>query len=211
MSVLVVGSSGKTGWRVTQQLLAQGAEVRAMVRRQEAAARLEELGAQSVIADLNYDVAYALGGCEAVVFAAGAPLGGDPEAVDYRGSVRLIERAEAQGVRRFVLLSSLGTTYPEHLPAALRPHLAAKRRAEEALEASALDYTVVKPGGLTDDPGCGRLELAPILRRGGTISRDDVAALVVAVLLQGLARCRAFEVVSGEQEMTAALAQLRTR
>lgn len=181
-----------------------------MVRRREAAARLEALGAQSVIADLNYDVAYALGGCEAVIFAAGAPLGGDPEAVDYRGSVRLIERAEAQGVRRFVLLSSLGTTYPERLPAALRPHLEAKRRAEEALEASTLDYTLIKPGGLTDGPGCGRLELAPVLGRGGTIPRDDVAALVVAVLLQGLARRCAFEVVSGELEMSVALAQLST-
>jgi uncharacterized protein YbjT (DUF2867 family) len=206
-----VGASGKTGLQVTQQLLAQGTEVRAMVRRQEAAARLEALGAQSVIADLNYDTTYALGGCEAVVFAAGAPLGGDPEAVDYRGSVRLIEKAEAQGVRRFVLLSSLGTTYPERLPSALRPYLEAKRRAEEALEVSALDYAVVKPGGLTDEPGCGRLELAPILGRGGTIPRDDVAALVVAVLLQGLARRCTFEVVSGDVEMTTALAQLRTR
>jgi uncharacterized protein YbjT (DUF2867 family) len=154
--------------------------VRAMVRRQEAAARLEQLGAQSVVADLNYDVAYALRGCEALVFAAGAPLHGDSDGVDYRGTVRLIEAAEVQGVRRFVLISSLGTSYPERLPLALRLHLEAKRRAEVALEASGLDYTVVKPGALTDAPGCGRLELAPLLGHGGSVPRDDVAELVSA-------------------------------
>jgi uncharacterized protein YbjT (DUF2867 family) len=209
VSVLVVGSSGKTGLRVTQQLLAQGAEVRAMVRRQEAAARLEQLGAQSVVADLNYDVAYALRGCEALVFAAGAPLHGDSDGVDYRGTVRLIEAAEVQGVRRFVLISSLGTSYPERLPLALRLHLEAKRRAEVALEASGLDYTVVKPGALTDAPGCGRLELAPLLGHGGSVPRDDVAELVSALVVRGLALRRSFEVVSGTGEMPAVLEQLR--
>lgn len=208
MSVLVVGASGRTGRCVVQGLLARGTEVRAMVRRQTAAGVLEALGAQSVVADLSYDVTYALGGCEAVVCAAGAGAAGDPEAVDYRGTVRLIEAAVARGARRFILISSLGTGYPERLPEALRPFLTAKRKAEAALEASGLDYTVVKPGGLTDDPGTGRLELAPVLPRGGTVPREDVAALVTELFLQGRGLGQAFEVVSGDTPLAECLRRL---
>lgn len=208
MSVLVVGASGKTGGRVVARLLARGTEVRAMVRRREAAAMLEGLGAQSVVADLNYDVSYALGGCEAVIFTAGAELEGDPEAVHYRGTVRLIEAAELQGIDRFILVSSLGTSYAERLPEPLRPYLEAKRKAETALEASALAYTIVKPGSLTDAAGTGRLELAAILGRGGTIPRDDVAAIITELLLEKLGLRKSFEVVSGDTSLADALASL---
>lgn len=212
MSVLVVGSSGKTGRRVVQGLLARRTEVRAMVRRQAEAAALEALGAQSVLADLSYDVSYALSGCEAVVFTAAAGLSGDPEAVDYRGTVRLLEAAEEQGVGRFILVSSLGTGYPEKLPEPLRPYLEAKRKAEEALMASSLDYTIVKPGELTDDAGTGRLTLAPTLvealGRGGSIPRDDVAALVVELLLRGLGHKSSFEVTGGDTPLPEVLAML---
>lgn len=208
MSVLVVGASGKTGRRVVARLLARGTEVRAMVRRREAAAMLEGLGAQSVVADLNYDVSYALGGCEAVIFTAGAELAGDPEAVHYRGTVRLIEAAEFQGTDRFILVSSLGTSYAERLPAPLRPYLEAKRKAEAALEVSTLAYTIVKPGSLTDAAGTGRLELAATLGRGGTIPRDDVAAIITELLLRDLGLRKSFEVVSGDTPLADALATL---
>lgn len=209
MSVLVVGSSGKTGIRVVQGLLARQTEVRAMVRRQEAAATLEALGAQSVLADLSYDVSYALSGCEAVIFTAGAGLSGNPELVDYRGTMRLIEAAEAQGVGRFILISSLGTGYAEKIPEPLRPYLAAKRKAEEALMASSLDYTIVKPGALTDAAGTGRLTLAEALERGGSIPRDDVAALVVELLLRNLGHRSSFEVTGGDTPLPDVLAMMQ--
>jgi len=208
VSVLVVGSSGKTGIRVVQRLLARKAEVRAMVRRQEAAATLEALGAQSVVADLSYDASYALGGCEAVIFTAAAGLSGNPETVDYRGTMRLIEAAEAQGVGRFILVSSLGTAYAEKLPEPLRPYLEAKRKAEVALEASTLTYTIVKPGVLTDAAGTGRLTLAPTLESGGSVPRDDVAALVVELLLRDLGHKSSFEVISGDTPLPDVLAML---
>jgi len=189
-------------------LLAREQQVRAMVRRFEASLAFENIGAQSVTADLQYDVSYALAGCEAVICAAGAKMHEDPEAVDYRGTVKLIEEAKRQGTKRFILISSLGTTYPERVPEPLRPFLLAKRKAEEALEASGLPYTIIKPGGLTDAPGTGKVKVAPTLTEGGTIPRDDVAALAVQALLTGQGVGASFEVVSGDTDIEKALEQL---
>ncbi len=208
MKVLVAGASGKTGRLVVEKLLAQQQEVRALVRREEAALELKALGAETVVADLTGDVAHTLTGCEAVVFAAGAGMSGDPEAVDYRGAVKLIEAAAAQGVSRFVMVSSLGTGYAERMPEMLKPYLGAKRKAEKVLEESSLDYTTVKPGGLTDADGTGKVAVAETLEQSGMISRVDVAEIVAEVLLNELALKTSFEVVSGDTPIADALATL---
>ena len=208
MKILVAGASGKTGRLVVEQLLARGEQVKALVRREEAATELAALGAETVVADLTGDVAHTLSGCDAVVFAAGARMTGDPEEVDYQGAVKLLEAAEAQGVSRFVMISSLGTGYAERMPEMLGPYLQAKYKAEQALEASTLSYTIVKPGGLTDAAGTGNVTVAPILNQSGMIPRADVAAVVVEVLLADLAIKTSFEVVSGDTPIAAALATL---
>ena len=208
MKVLVAGASGKTGQLVLEQLLARGEQVKALVRREEAATELAALGAETVLADLTGDISYTPVGCDAVVFAAGAGMGGDPEEVDDRGAVKLLAAAEAQGVSRFVMISSLGTGYAERLPEMLKPYLKAKYKAEQALEASTLAYTIVKPGGLTDAAGTGRVTLAPVLNQSGMIPRADVAAAVVEALLAELAFKTSFEVVSGDTPIAEALATL---
>lgn len=210
MSVLVVGASGRTGARVVRLLLGQGQPVRATVRRRVAAEALGDLGAEVVHADLEEpgSLPDALSGVSAVVCAAGAGVRGDPEAVDHRGTVRLITAAEQQGAERFILISSLGTPYPDAMPALLRPYLRAKRRAEEALEKSALAYTILRPGGLTDSPGTGRVTLDYDLQRLGSLPRDDLAALCVAVLLSARAQRATLEVIGGDTEIARALAML---
>ena len=208
MKVLVAGASGKTGRLLVEQLLARAQEVRALVRREAAAAALAALGAEPVVADLTGDVADTALGCDAVVFAAGAGMSGDPEEVDYRGAVKLIEAAAAQGVPRFVMVSSLGTGYAERMPEMLKPYLAAKRKAEKVLAESTLSYTTVKPGGLTDAAGTGHVTLAPTLGQSGMISRADVAAVVTEVLLGELGSKTSFEVVSGDTSISKALATL---
>ena len=208
MKILVAGASGKTGRLVVEQLLARGEQVKALVRREDAAAELAALGAETVVADLTGDVAHTLPGCDAAVFAAGAGMSGDPEEVDNRGAVKLLEAAEAQGVSRFVMISSLGTGYPERMPEMLGPYLKAKHKAEQALEASRLSYTIVKPGGLTDAAGTGNVTLAPVLNQSGMIARADVAAVVVEALLAELALKTSFEVVSGDTPIAEALATL---
>ena len=208
MKVLVAGASGKTGRLVVEQLLARGQSVKALVRREEAATELAALGAETVVADLTGDVSGTLSGCDAAVFAAGAGMSGDPEAVDNRGAVKLLEAAEAQGVTRFVMVSSLGTGYAERMPEMLKPYLQAKHKAEQALGASTLSYTIVKPGGLTDAAGTGNVTLAPVLNQSGRIPRADVAAVVVEVLLADLALNTSLEVVSGDTPIAEALATL---
>ncbi len=209
MKVVVAGASGKTGRLVVEKLLARSQQVRALVRRQEAAAELETLGAETVVADLTGDVAQTLTGCEAVVFAAGAGMGGDPEEVDYRGAVKLIEAAETQGISRFVMVSSLGTGYVERMPEMLKPYLVAKHRAEKVLGESSLAYTTVKPGGLTDAAGTGKITVAETLNESGMISRTDVAEIVTEVLLGNLGVKTSFEVVSGDTPIADALFESR--
>ncbi len=208
MKVLVIGASGKTGRLVVQKLLAQSQQIQALVRREEAAAELRALGAETVVADLTGDVSHTLTGCNAVVFTAGAGMTGDPEEVDYRGAVKLMEAAEAQNISRFVMVSSLGTGYAERMPEMLKPYLGAKQKAEKVLEDSALEYTTVKPGGLTDAAGTGKVILAEVLAQSGRISRADVTEIVAEVLLGKLALKTSFEVVSGDTPISDALATL---
>ena len=208
MKILVAGASGKTGRLVLEGLLARGQQVRALVRREEAAAELAVLGAETVVADLTGDIADTLTSCDAAVFAAGAGMSGDPEEVDYRGAVKLLEAAEAQGVARFVMVSSLGTGYPERMPEMLKPYLEAKHKAEQVLERSTLAYTIVKPGGLTDETGTGKVTVAPTLDQSGRIARADVAVVVVEALLAERAVGVSFEVVSGDTPIAEALATL---
>ena len=137
-------------------------------------------------------------------------MSGDPEAVDDRGAVKLLEAAEAQGVARFVMISSLGTNYAERMPEMLKPYLEAKHNAEQALGASTLVYTIVKPGGLTDAAGTGKVMLAPTLNQSGRIARADVATVVVEALLADLAVKTSFEVVSGDTPIAKALATLQS-
>ena len=119
------------------------------------------------------------------MFAAGAGPGSGPErkrTVDYGAAVKLIEAAKELGVARYVMVSSMGTFDIEHSPEAMRPYFQAKRDADDALEASGLDWTIVRPGHLTDDPGTGRVDAARALGRTGEVPREDVAAVLVECL-----------------------------
>ena len=179
-----------------------------MVRRQESALPLEGMGARVIVADLKYTFEYALDGCKEVISAAGAGMNGDPDEVDYKGVAKLVEAAQARGVRRFILISSMGTTYAGEMPEMLRPFLEAKRKAEEVLEASEPDYTVIQPGGLTDGRKTGKVAAAKRLDERGSISRADVASVAAEVLRMGYASKKTFEVLSGDVEVDGALRRL---
>ena len=208
MKVLVIGATGRTGKDVVR-LSASEREVRATVRKREDAPALEALGAETVLADLTKKdtLLPALRGCDAVVCAAGAGVGGDPEEVDHQGTVDLVRAAEAAGVARFILISSVGTTYPEKMPPMLGPYLRAKRKAEEVLEESSLEYTIVRPGGLTDDAGTGKVR-AGTLGESGRVSREDVARVTVAALDLPNTHGKAFDLLSGDADVEKALQNL---
>ena len=190
MKVLVAGAQGKTARRLVRTLVENGHEVRGLVRKEEQLPDVEADGAEPVLVDLEKDgvdgrVGEAVAGCDAVVFAAGAGPGSGnarKETMDFGGAAKLVEAAEANGVGRYVMLSSVGASDPEAGPEAMRPYLRAKAKADERLRGSGLDWTIVRPGRLTEEGGSGGVEAAESLGRRGEISREDTARVLAEVL-----------------------------
>lgn len=213
MDVAVAGGHGQVAVRLLRLLAERGDRARGLIRNPDHAADLEARGAEPVLCDLEADddVAAAVAGADAVVFAAGAGPGSGPErkqTVDLGGAVKLIDAAKANGIARYVIVSSMGAAHPPGGTEGMAPYLQAKAAADEALLASGLEHTVVRPGRLTDEPGSGRVEVAEHLGRRGQIPRDDVAATLLAVLDEPSTVGKAFELLSGNQEIAAALRDL---
>ena len=141
-----------------------------------------------------------MAGADAVVFAAGAGPGSGAarkQTMDLGGAVKLIEAAKAAGVPRYVMVSSIGADHPSAPGGPMRPYLEAKAAADAALERSGLEFTIVRPGGLTDDDGTGRVTIGQDLAYG-RIPRDDVAATLLAVLDTPSTAGRAFTLLAGD-------------
>ena len=216
MRVLIAGAHGKTARHLTRMLVEDGHEVRGLVRKEEQTGDVEADGAEPVLVDLEAEevegrLGDAVKGCDAVVFAAGAgPGSGDErkETMDYGGAAKLVEAAERNEARRYLMLSAMGAADPEAGPEAMRPYLRAKARADERLQSSSLDYTVIRPGSLTEDGGTGTIEAAEKLGRRGEIPREDVARTFAAALEDENTYHKTFEILSGDTPIREALAHL---
>lgn len=198
-----------------QLLAARGDEPVGLIRNSSQRSDLEAVGAQAVVLDLENStvdrVVEALHGADAVVFAAGAGPGSGvarKQTVDRDAAILLADAAEAAGVRRYVMVSaisaddrSLDDGYDEVFLAYIR----AKSDADANVRArSGLQTTIVRPGGLTDEPGTGRVRVADSTGRG-TIARADVAAVLLAVLDSPATAGRTFEVIGGQTPIDEAL------
>ncbi len=211
MRVLVAGANGQVGQHIVRFLAEGGHEVQAMIRNEDQVPRLRELGREPMVADLEGEVGHTVEGCDAVIFSAGGGPGSGAEkkeTVDRQGAVKLIEAAKAHGARRYVMVSAMGAADPESGSEAMQPYLFAKARADQALEESGLDYTIVRPGSLTDDPGNGTVEAAPSLGKRGEIPREDTARTIVATLKAQNTYGKTFEVLSGDTPVEEAIARL---
>lgn len=219
--VAVVGGHGKVALQLHPQLRAAGHQPVALVRKEEYRDELEALGAEVRMLDIEAgDVEQfvtAFEGCEAVVFTAGGGADGNIErkrTVDLGGSVLSIEAAQRLGIRRFVQVSAWGVDdeLPDDTSDTWRAYVEAKRDADTALRDSDLDWTIVRPGGLTDDPATGHVLVgsdADVPRSdGGTVPRADVAAVVVASLDHPSTVGRQFVLVSGDAPLVDAVAAL---
>jgi uncharacterized protein YbjT (DUF2867 family) len=156
------------------------------------------------------EVANAINGSDAVVFAAGAGPGSGSErkeTMDYGGAVKLIAAAKQAGVGRYVIVSSMGANPSATGDDTFSVYLRAKGRADDAVRASGLDATVVRPGGLTNDAGTGRVRLGESLPRG-QVTRDDVAAVLVAVLDSPSTIGRTADLIGGDTPIAEAVAAL---
>ncbi|GAB3136847.1 SDR family oxidoreductase [Amycolatopsis stemonae] len=212
MQVTVLGASGRTGIHVVRLLAAQGHTVRAGLRSRRRAEVLRDERAEPVVADVTADLdelVEVFKDSDVVISAIGAP---DPEPesvnlVDRDGSIAAIRAAETAGVPRYVQLSAQFADAPDQGDRLVRSILLAKQVSDSVLTRSALTWTIVRPGTLTDGPATGRVKAAGHLEPG-RISRRDVAAVLVGVLREPLTENRGFDVVSGDFPVAPALATL---
>jgi uncharacterized protein YbjT (DUF2867 family) len=212
MDVLIAGGHGQIARRLIRLLARDGHTARGLIRNPEHAADVEVDGGDAVLCDLERDdVAPHVAGADAIVFAAGAGPGSGAErkrTVDLGAAVKCVEAAEALGVARFVIVSSIGAHAPDAGPEAMRPYLHAKADADARVAASSLDWTIVRPGSLQDDPGTGLVDVSTELGRRGPVPRDDVA-LVLAETLQAPGTIGlTFEVFSGDTQAREAVRSL---
>jgi uncharacterized protein YbjT (DUF2867 family) len=212
VDVVVVGGHGKVGRRLLALLAGTGHRARGVIRNPEHAADVEAVGAEAVVCDIEReDLHDAVAGADAVVFAAGAGAGSGPErkrTVDLGGALKLIDAARANGISRYLMISSMGADAPEQGSAQMQPYLRAKADADAALAASGLDFTIVRPGMLTDDPGGGKIDAAPKLGRRGSIPRDDVAATLLVTLDAPNTIGKTFEELQGQTPIEEAVGAL---
>ena len=204
----MAGSHGQVGQHLTEILANGEHDVYGMVRDEAQVDRIEELGAEAMVADLTEEseMDRAVEGCDAVIFAAGSG-GDDVWGVDRDGAINLIEASEDAGVERFVMLSSINADSPEDSPEALRDYLNAKAEADERLRESDLASTVVRPGSLTNEAGTGRIRTGANLdRTEAEIPRVDVARTLAAALPAETTHGKTFEVLSGDDPIEEALA-----
>jgi uncharacterized protein YbjT (DUF2867 family) len=212
MDVVVAGGHGKIGLRLLRLLAESGHAARGLIRNPAHARELERAGATPIECDLEAEqsVTEFVRGADAIVFAAGAGPGSGPErkrTMDLGGALKLIEAARDNDIARYVIVSAMGAAHPERSSEQMRPYIEAKAEADRRMEASGLDYTIVRPGGLTDDPGSGRVSVAEELL-GGSIPRDDVAAVLLAVLGADNTIGKAFDLVEGETPVDDAVRSL---
>jgi uncharacterized protein YbjT (DUF2867 family) len=184
--------------------------VRGLIRNPDHAADLEAAGVEPLVFDLESDerdLADLIEGADAAVFAAGAGPGSGAArklTMDRDGAVRLIEACSRTGTQRYVIVSAMGARPGVEGDDVFQVYLRAKFEADEALRASELDWTVLRPGGLTDDPATGLIALAPQLERGH-ITRADVAATIAAVLGAPNTIGTSLDLVAGETPITEAV------
>ena len=217
MRVVIAGGHGKIALLLERLLAGRGDQAVGLVRNPAHVADVQQAGAEAVVCDLESaaadEVAGLLTGADAVVFAAGAGPGSGAarkDSVDRAASVLMADAAGQAGVGRFVQISSMGAGQPPQPGSdeVWAAYITAKTAAEDDLRSRALDWTILRPGGLTDAPATGRVRLAPPPVPRGTVPRADVAAVIAALLDEPGTRHQTLELVSGDIPVAVAVHSL---
>jgi uncharacterized protein YbjT (DUF2867 family) len=213
MRVAIAGGHGKVAMLLGEFLVDAGDEVVGLIRNREQWTELAVKGIEAEVCDLegDDDVAAAIRRSDAVVFAAGAGGGSSAErkvSMDLGGAVRLIEAAKAEGIARYLMISSLGAAdHPAEGDSIYDVYQRAKADADKALIASGLDYTIIRPGDLTDDPGTRLVSIAERLP-DSPVPRSDVAAVLAACLRSPNTIGKAVDLTAGTIPLAAAVAAI---
>jgi nucleoside-diphosphate-sugar epimerase len=211
MRVAIAGAHGKIAMRLARRLTGRGENVIGLIRNPDHAQDIRAAGGEPVGCDLEQtsaaEIARSIEGADAVVFAAGAGAGSGSErkmTMDRDGAIKLLQAAVDAGVARYLIISSVGAENPPDDDDVFSVYLRAKAEADAALEASDRDWTIVRPGRLTDDPGTGRVRMDSAPFRG-EIPRDDVAAVLDALLHDKRASRRILYLNAGQDPIERAL------
>ncbi len=211
MKITIVGASGQIARLLHPLLIRNRHRVRGLIRKEEQAAELKKAGVEPVIADIEEldDLSGAVGSADAVLFAAGAGPGSGAArkwTVDRDGAVKLIRAAKKNGISRYVMISAMGLDTPRGNEV-FQVYQKAKAEADEALRNSGLDYTIVKPGRLTSEPGTGKVKAGKNLGRG-EIPRADVAAVLAEIFEWPETSGLEFDLISGQELIENALKKM---
>ncbi|MFC9457421.1 MULTISPECIES: NAD(P)H-binding protein [unclassified Streptomyces] len=212
MRIVIAGGHGQIALRLERLLAARGDEVAGVIRRAEQADDLREAGAEPLVCDLESasveEVAGLLEGADAAVFAAGAGPGstaGRKDTVDRAAAVLFADAAERAGVRRYVVVSSMGADPAHQGDEVFDAYLRAKGEADASVRArTGLDWTILRPGMLTNDAGTGLVRLEASTGRG-PVPRDDVAAVLAELVETPATAGLTLELISGSAPVTVAV------
>ena len=208
-NILVAGANGTTGKKIVSYLKeSQYYNPVAMVRKEEQQEQFKIQNIDSVLGDLEKDLSEVVKGIDKVIFAAGSGGHTGPKkttAVDQEGAKSLIDASKKAGVKKFVMLSSINADDPSSSDK-LQHYLEAKKNADEHLKNSGLQYTIVRPGSLTNDAGKREIKAAKKVDYG-EITRDDVAYTLVSVLNDDVAQNAVFEMIEGDTRIEEAIKQ----
>lgn len=204
-NILVAGAHGTTGKKIINLLSeSQYFNPIAMVRKEEQIPFFKAKNVETVLADLEQDVSPAFKNpIDKVIFAAGSG-GKDVIAVDQEGAKKMIDASKKNNIKKFIMLSSMGADNPE-AASDLKDYLKAKQNADKHLTESGLNYTIVRPGALTDGELLNKIELKSKLNKQGEISRNDVAQTLVRTLNDDIANKATFEIIKGDMLIGEAL------
>ncbi|MDQ6819619.1 MAG: SDR family oxidoreductase [Actinomycetota bacterium] len=209
MRVAIAGAHGKIAMRLAGLLADRGDAVLGLIRNRAHAEEVRATGADPVVCDLESatieQIAAAVAGTDAVVFAAGAGPGSSAErklTMDRDGAIKLLgATTNAQG---YLMISAVGAEDPPDGDDVFSVYLRAKAQADAALIATERDWTIVRPGRLTDDPGTGRVRIDSSPFRG-EVPREDVAAVLAGLLHDRRALRRVLYVNAGPEPVDQAL------
>lgn len=216
MKILVVGANGQIGKQLVSLIQSSGElKAKAMLRKEEQAAFFEDLGAETVIVDLEdqtESIAKAAKDVDAVVFTAGSgpSTGADKTMlIDLDGAIKTIEAAKLSNVKRFIMISSYDTTREaiQEATSSFAPYVVAKHYADVWLRATDLDYTIIHPGILTNDEKSGKVTAASSVEVA-EIPRDDIASVILACLQDATTIGKEFQVTSGNDDIKEAIKSL---
>ena len=204
-NILVVGANGTTGKKIVAILnVSNNFHPIAMVRKEEQQAYFKAQNIETVLGDLEGDISSVFNRpIDKVVFAAGS-AGKNVLGVDQEGAKKLIDASKKANIKKFVMLSSMGADKPEAANQ-LQEYLKAKHNADEYLKTSGLDFSIVRPGSLTNEAALNTIELEGKLNKRGEISREDVAQTLVQTLDDTVASNATFEIIKGETSIGKAL------